>query len=240
MTFALQTGADTTEKSGNTRTVTANLGSLADKDALFFWAGSRSTANTHTFTTPSGFTQLGSTLRTDYPSAPGHQRYSAVDLWWKRATGPESSLTATGSPGINGMRVGYDAFRSSTGETPAIVSPCQDDSTGSTASATYTPPSYTTTRTSLVLLFVWQHPDVNGTLAVTTAQGFTVLDFWNAFSGNPIGAVLGQVLTAGTHTMPTVGATGGLVRPWSSKTLALAAELPPPTGGWSVGSIRWG
>src|SRR5574343_1357096 len=116
MTFAFQTGADTSEASGNTRTVTANLSELADKDALFFWAGSRSTANTHTFTTPSGFTQLGSTLRTDYPSAPGGQRYSAVDLWWKRATGPETSLTATGSSGINGMRVGYDAFRSSTGE----------------------------------------------------------------------------------------------------------------------------
>ena len=239
MTFAFQTGADTSEASSNTATVTANLNGLADKDALFFWAGSRNNVNTRTFTTPSGFTQLGSTLRTDYPSAPGGRRYSAVDLWWKRATGPESSLTATGSSGTNRIRVGYDAFRSSTGETPAIVSPCRDDSTGSTASATYTPPSYTTTRTSLVLLFVWQHPDVNGTLAVTTAQGFTVLDFWNTFFGNPIGAVLGQVLTAGTHTMPTVGDTGGFVRPWSSKTLALAAELPPGSDGWSVGFLKF-
>ena len=242
MTFAFNAASSTRDATSTTRTVdlTGWMSPTAG-DAIIVWAGGRGTANTFSFT-PSGggggWVDIGSIVRCDFPSGPYGQRYGAMHAWFKVADGTETSVTVTRSGG-NQHRAGAALFRSPLGEVAEILAGPNDHSTGSAASSTYTPPSFVAPRTLNVIEIVQAHTDVSGSMATANAQGFTAHLQGPAGSTIPICNIYEQIVTAGTITMPTSGSIG-VVRPWVSKTFALAAQLPPPTGGWSVGSIRWG
>jgi hypothetical protein len=237
MTFAFVESASTADSTSTTRTVNLT-GSMTPTagDVIIVWAGGRGTVDTFTFTADSGWVDIGSIIRCDYPSGPSGNRYGAMHAWWKISDGTETSVTVTRSGGSI-HRAGAALYRSSTTETATILGTPQDDTTGSTSLTAYTPPSPTVIRTVNLIEIVQAHTDISGTMSTDNAQGFTVRPQNPAGSIRPVTNIYDLIVTAGTHTMPT-SSIGGLSRPWTSKTFALAAQLPPSSG-WSVGMIQW-
>ena len=236
MTFAFVESASTADSTSTTSTVNLT-GSMTPTagDVIIVWAGGRGTVDTFTFTADSGWVDIGSIIRCDYPSGPSGNRYGAMHAWWKISDGTETSVTVTRSGGSI-HRAGAALYRSSTTETATILGTPQDDTTGSTSLTAYTPPSPTVIRTVNLIEIVQAHTDISGTMSTDNAQGFTVRPQNPAGSIRPVTNIYDLIVTAGTHTMPT-SSIGGLSRPWTSKVFCLAAELPP--GGWSVGFIKF-
>lgn len=237
------TSVETAATTSTTRAVTIPAGYAAD-DAVFLWAGGRGSSNDMGFAPPSGWTALGSVLRTDGSSVlsggAASRPYGAAQLWWKRATSgdPGSTATVTRSNGATGggasaqFRVGVFAYRGDSGEIPVILAG-QYDSTGSTCSTTYTPPSLACP-TSLCVSLTMPHPDIGGSVPVSADAGFTERHQFNGSSDLPAAVVLDKPVTAGVITQPTYGVLSG-DRPWTSRTFALARQRRERIGlGWMV------
>ena len=202
----------------NSQTIAITFAAGTVGDIRLMCVQGRAANDTMDWTTPSGWTALGAVQRTFY-SGVASNRYGAMQLFWRAGDGASETIQVTRVGGVNHKAIGV-RFVSDSNETPRILAGPLDDSTGSTTATSYQPPTFTMPRTATLACFAFIHPDLSGTLTVVTANGFTSLF---ATGGTPAGVFSYQNAAAsGATSMPTYRA-GSSDRPWSSKTIALAA-----------------
>ena len=233
MTFSWVGDGDSQYTTSGTQSTSLGYGTAGD--VLIAWASGRGESNDAAYTPDgSGWSELGSVIRCDYTAGPFGNRYGSFQAWWKVLDGTETTLTIYRSGGSR-HRIGFAVYTSDSGETPAIIGAVADDTTGSTNVATYTPPDFTAVSNVRVVSFIFIHTDVSGYLSVPTPRGFSSS---TQAADPPAGILVDKACAPGSVSMPSISA-GGASRPWTSKTLALAAELPPGTDGWSVGFLKF-
>lgn len=229
--------AQTTSDSPSTRTVTVPASVVAGQ-AMFLWAGGRSTLDTIDFSAPGGgWREVGTILRTDATgiSGSGTRPHGALRMWWRVANAGDASstVTVTGTDHYE-FRIGLFVYESDAAEWPRIVSGPQDDTTGTSHATTYTPPAFTATETATCVTTASLFPDIAGSISNSTLASFTVEEQFNAGSSNePPLVVADKTVTAGSITLPTWSAND---RPWVSKTFALAAQIFGTTECFTVGA----
>jgi hypothetical protein len=199
-------------------------------DALFLLVGSQTTSSGRSFTASAGWTQLGS--RVDSDAGGGFARqYGSLALWWKvAATGETAPSVTLNSPGAtwdwNAQVLNYRP--GGAGMTPRIVTACVDDTTGTTALTSYTPPSFTSALGTAITVIAQNR--ASGGLTLTTSQSFATR---YTQSQEPAGLWLDRDVSAGSIALPTL--TGVVARPWMSK----AFTLNRTPDDWGVDQIKW-
>ncbi len=237
MSFSFFGSGTTQTASGSTTRTLTVPSTIVARQALFLWAGGRSTLNTIDFSPPSGWTEVGSILRTDATGIPGSgtRPHGALRMWWKVATPTDASSTVTVTA-VNHYeyRIGLFVYESDSGEWPAIVDGPQDDTTGSVVpTGGYTPPAFASTVESVCVTIATAFPDLSGGIGSGALAGFTVEEQFNAGSSNePPLVVADLVVTAGSITLPT---WVDYTRPYVSKTFALSHTVR--RGGPHVGFL---
>lgn len=225
-----------------TNTQSASLAATAVGDLVILTAAGRDhDPSTVSFSDPSGWTSLGSTLK--HGPSGGTSRPSVVLRSWSRVmdgteSDPSVTRSYTGSPSPQwGLTV--TILRSSDGDSPTITN-VWDDTMGSTTADFYQPPSVSALRCSLLLQFVIGQADVSGSESFPGAGGeandWTVAPLRTGWSfGPPIGVVT-TITARGDITCPNYQ----LPRT-SSTALSRTISVTQPGGcgnyGWKVGTL---
>lgn len=207
--------------------------SIAAGDVIFLLAKSQTASASTTHSAPPGYSELGSIVASDTGSG-FVRRYAQMQLWWKvaGASEPSASMTINSTGGSFRFTVQSITYRAVGGALAKIVGACVDDTTGTTASTTYTAPSRMVP-VGVAIAFIAQN-NLSGALNESNAQGFTTRI---TSSREPALKLMDKAVTAGSITMPTLGIVGGASFPWMSKSLVL--DRDPGAGEWGVDRIAW-
>lgn len=198
-------------------TSTQNPTSGVEGDMVILWAVSRSASSTMDFTDPTGFTPIGSVTRAQNTSLGANQHLAARFWWGLRPAGASFPLSVTRDSGANTvMRIGFALLRSDAAETAGVFG-TQDDTTGTTNSAAFTPADYATPN-GTAMIFAFAGPDVSGALSTPSPlQSFTLDDTYS--SDNPAGLALSKAVTAGTIDLPTF--VRGSATAWVTRVITI-------------------